>query len=315
MNTPNKITLSRILLIPLVIFFYLANYIPYGKLVAALIFVVACLTDFLDGKIARKTGQVTDLGKFFDAIADKVLIMTGMFLIVAYPVAGSEAIIKPLWLGIVCMILMLAREFIISALRQIAASKGIVMAADKGGKIKAAFQDVTISLYMFYAFFVAEIYPKAGQVSQGMKTANAVIGIVLMVMLVVSTVLTITSGVGYIIRNRKVFAETKHENIIATEEVKPEEVELESNDIQVEDNKSDEVILSTPDKTPRPRKQNTEKKSTTKKSSTAKVQNKTKSTQAKAKTSSKTKTNNKPKASTSKTKKTATKTNNKTKVK
>ena len=73
MNTPNKITLSRLLLIPLIVFFYLATFIPYARLVAAILFVIAALTDFVDGRIARKTNQVTDLGKFFDAIADKVL--------------------------------------------------------------------------------------------------------------------------------------------------------------------------------------------------------------------------------------------------
>lgn len=212
MNTPNKITLVRILLIPIVLFFYLATFIPYGKLIAALVFVIACTTDFLDGYLARKNNQVTDLGKFFDAIADKVLIMAGMILVVAFPVAGGEAVVKPLWLGIVFIVLMLAREFIVSALRQIAAAKGIVMAADKGGKIKAAFQDVTISLYMFYAFFVTEIYLKNPH-AQGsaMATANAVIGIILIVMLGISAVLTVWSGCNYIIRNRHVFKETNNE--------------------------------------------------------------------------------------------------------
>ena len=64
-NTPNKISLARILLIPLVVFFYLATFIPFGKLVATILFVVACLTDFVDGHLARKNNQVTDFGKFF----------------------------------------------------------------------------------------------------------------------------------------------------------------------------------------------------------------------------------------------------------
>lgn len=83
MNTPNKITLTRILMLPLIVFFYLATFIPYGRLVSAVLFVVACLTDFLDGYLARKNNQVTTLGKFFDSIADKMLIMTGLILITA----------------------------------------------------------------------------------------------------------------------------------------------------------------------------------------------------------------------------------------
>jgi len=204
MNTPNKITLARILLIPLVLVFYLVN-IPYGKLVSAIIFILACATDFIDGMVARKTNQVTDLGKFFDAIADKVLIMTGMLLVVAYPVTATNVVVKPQWVGIVCVVIMLAREFIISALRQIAASKGVVLAADKGGKIKTIFQDVTISLYMLYAFFVQDIWLKQEVISEGLKLANTIIGIILLVLLVISTILTVTSGVSYIIGNKKVF--------------------------------------------------------------------------------------------------------------
>ncbi len=204
MNTPNKITLARILLIPLVLVFYLVN-IPYGKLVSAIIFILACATDFIDGMVARKTNQVTDLGKFFDAIADKVLIMTGMLLVVAYPVTATNVVVKPQWVGIVCVVIMLAREFIISALRQIAASKGVVLAADKGGKIKTIFQDVTISLYMLYAFFVQDIWLKQEVISEGLKLANTIIGIILLVLLVISTILTVTSGVSYIIGNKQVF--------------------------------------------------------------------------------------------------------------
>ena len=147
MNTPNKITLARLLLIPLIIFFYLAEFIPYGRLVAAILFMIACLTDFLDGYLARKNNQVTTLGKFFDSIADKILIMTGLILIVAVPVLGHPAV-RVEWLGVVCAIVILAREFIISALRQLAASKGKVLAADMGGKIKATIQFIVISIYI-----------------------------------------------------------------------------------------------------------------------------------------------------------------------
>ena len=209
MNLPNKITLARILLIPFVIFFYVASFIPYGRFVSAGLFIIACYTDFLDGHIARKRGLVTDLGKFFDSIADKVLIMAGMVLVISVPLRGAVAAAQPIILTSICMIIMLAREFIISALRQIAAAKGKVLAAEKSGKIKAAVQDVTISLYMIYAAFVADTNLLIG----ASNTANAVINIILLVLLVTSTLLTITSGIGYLVRNKRVFVERKKYDI------------------------------------------------------------------------------------------------------
>ena len=200
MNLPNKITISRICLIPLVIFFFMADFIPYGKLVAALIFGIAAITDNIDGRIARKRNLVTDLGKFLDPIADKILVMSGLLLIIAWPVSGDGFVsalpaVTPVWLGILCTILILGRELIISAFRQIAATKKLVLAADKSGKIKAAFQDVTIFLYMIYAFIIVEFYPSIG------STANTVLNVILIIMLAITTILTITSGIGYIIKN------------------------------------------------------------------------------------------------------------------
>lgn len=206
MNLPNKITISRICLIPLVIFFFMADFIPYGKLVAALIFGIAAITDNIDGRIARKRGLVTDLGKFLDPIADKILVMSGLLLIVAWPVTGDGFVsalpaVTPVWLGILCTIIILGRELIISAFRQIAATKKLVLAADKSGKIKAAFQDVTIFLYMIYAFLVVEFYPSI----QG--TANTVLNVILIILLAITTILTITSGIGYIVKNFHVLKE------------------------------------------------------------------------------------------------------------
>lgn len=206
MNLPNKITLSRICLIPLVLFFFLADFIPYGKLVAALIFGIAAITDNIDGRIARKRNLVTDLGKFLDPIADKVLVMCGLLLIIAYPISGLGPIVRPEWLGILCGILILARELIISAFRQIAATKNLVMAADKAGKIKAFLQDIVIFLYMIYAFMVADL----GAGAWG--TANTIIAIVLLVALVVTTVITIVSGIMYIVKNFFVLKDAPKEN-------------------------------------------------------------------------------------------------------
>ena len=205
MNTPNKITLSRLLLIPLIVFFYLANFIPFGKLVGTILFVVACLTDFLDGYLARKNNQVTLLGKFFDSIADKVLIMTGLLLIVF---AGGETFpaVYPTWLGLICVIIILAREFIVSALRQIAAAKGVVLAADMGGKIKATVQYIAVTLYMVFAFIQQQFLPNMDYSNAPQWVA--IVRFVLMAALVAATLLTIYSGASYLIRNRHVFKET-----------------------------------------------------------------------------------------------------------
>lgn len=203
MNIPNKITVSRMCFIPLVLFFFLADFVPYGKLVAALLFGIAALTD-VDGKVARKLNQVTDLGKFLDPIADKVLITAGLLLITAYPIAGEGIlqplpIVLPVWLGIVCVALILSRELIVSAFRQIAASKNIILAADYTSKVKAVFQDITVFLYMIFAFMVAQFYP----VIEGL--AYTIINIVLLTLLVATTLLTVFSGLNYIVKNKQVF--------------------------------------------------------------------------------------------------------------
>lgn len=231
MNTPNKITLSRLVLIPLIIFFYMATFIPGGKFIAAGLFILACVTDFLDGYIARKYNQVTDLGKFFDAIADKVLTMTGMILIIAVP--GYAVIDQPVEFVAVCMIVMLAREFIISALRQIAGAKGKVLAAEWSGKIKATLQYITISLYLIFAGFIQDTTVLFGD---NASVARMVINIILLVLLSVTTVLTVYSGLGYIIKNRHVFS-TKDEKAKMVE-VKDEKVEVREEVVKTEEKTS-----------------------------------------------------------------------------
>lgn len=232
MNTPNKITLTRILMLPLIVFFYMATFIPYGRLVAAILFVVACLTDFLDGHLARKNNQVTTLGKFFDSIADKMLIMTGLILITAVPVILGQPAAYPNELGIICSIIILAREFIVSALRQLAASKGIVLAADMGGKIKATAQFIVVTLYMFLAFVETEF------LTSKVTDAIAVIRFILMILLIATTILTIYTGASYLIRNRKVFIDTPKAEETKVEE-KPENVaeKVENKELNQEENK------------------------------------------------------------------------------
>ena len=139
MNLPNKITVVRIVLIPFIVFFYLStSFIACGKLIAAGLFAVACLTDFLDGYLARKLNLVTTLGKFLDSIADKMLVLGAFALVVA-----DNTILAPY--GVIAFVIVIFRELIISALRQMAASKNVVIAADMWGKVKANFQFFAIS--------------------------------------------------------------------------------------------------------------------------------------------------------------------------
>lgn len=240
MNTPNKITLSRLLLIPLIVFFYLATFIPYGRLVSAILFIVACLTDFIDGHLARKNNQVTDLGKFFDSIADKVLVMTGMILIISVPVDPMTSIVYPSWLGVTCVIIMLAREFIISALRQISASKGIILAADKGGKIKATAQFVIVSIYMIFAFILTDII----HVGENDRTIG-IINFILMLLLIATTLLTVYTGVSYLIRNKKVFKmqeQSKNFKVLKEDEDEEENEEIKQESKNVDDKDKQEDL-------------------------------------------------------------------------
>lgn len=200
MNLPNRITLSRIFLIPVFIVVFFLDVIPHGYnyIAAAAVFAVASFTDFLDGHIARKRGLVTNLGKFLDPIADKVLVSTALILML---VRGAE-IFQVLWTqdwvliaAGCCVAVILARELIVSGFRMVAASAGLVLAADKIGKFKTVFQDIAI------------LFLLVGAVSFGSETAGDVLNGIGLAALAVATILTIWSGISYIVRNRAVLQE------------------------------------------------------------------------------------------------------------
>ena len=198
MNLPNKITLSRICLIPVFAAVFFLDMIPYNYFIAGVIFTVAACTDFIDGHIARSRGLVTNLGKFLDPIADKVLVAAAfIFLLV------RQGTLTVLWQGDwvlvyagVCVAVILARELIVSGFRMVAASAGLVLAADKVGKVKTTFQDISIAMLLFGADFI------------GVSLASQILNGIVIVSLGVATALTIWSGVSYIVRNRAVFKES-----------------------------------------------------------------------------------------------------------
>ena len=196
MNLPNKITLTRIFLIPVFVVVFFLTVIPYNYFIAAVIFVVASCTDFIDGHIARKYHLVTNLGKFLDPIADKVLVSSALICMLVRP-----DVLQVMWQGDwvmiasgVCVAVILARELIVSGFRMVAASAGLVLAADKVGKVKTTFQDISIALLLAGANFF------------GLAAASQVINAVGLVCLAVATILTIWSGTGYIVKNKHVLS-------------------------------------------------------------------------------------------------------------
>ena len=134
MNLPNKLTVLRILLIPFFVLFLLTDLGgSYGKYYALAIFIIASLTDLLDGKIARKYNLVTNFGKFMDPLADKLLVCSAMICLVELKRLAA-------WIVIV----IIAREFIISGFRLVASDNGVVIAASYWGKFKTTFQMLMI---------------------------------------------------------------------------------------------------------------------------------------------------------------------------
>ncbi len=145
MNLPNQLTVLRILLIPFFVFFFYATQIPGNEFIALGIYIVACLTDLADGKIARKYGMVTTFGKFMDPLADKILVITALILFTA---EGR--------MSAVALIIIVAREFIVSGFRLVASDKGIVIAAGMWGKVKTTVQmimAIALMIHLEYQWF------------------------------------------------------------------------------------------------------------------------------------------------------------------
>ncbi len=188
MNLPNKLTILRILMIPVFVALYYIAAVPFS--VSAGVFALAAFTDFLDGYIARKYKLVTDLGKFLDPIADKVLVSSAL-IIMLVPVGGVYLL--PDYAGIAVAII-LARELVVSGFRMVAASKGMVIAADKSGKIKTFVTDIAIVALL------------VGADISGLYGVANLIGLAL---LGVATILTIISGVECVVKNKAVLQDKK----------------------------------------------------------------------------------------------------------
>lgn len=185
MNLPTKITISRIVLIPIIILLCCLNGITaYFYIPMTILFAIAVATDFVDGKMARKNNLVTDLGKFLDPIADKMLTVAGIMI------AIELGAFRLPYYALITVTIILSREFIIGVFRQIAAAKGQVLAADKLGKYKTAttFAGLTFLMLTPCAYV----------------TLSDVFWWIGIILFSAATVLTAVSGLNYILKNKDV---------------------------------------------------------------------------------------------------------------
>ena len=184
MNLPNKLTLGRIIAVP----FFILAYMTEHFLLALIIFILASLTDMLDGQLARKKNLITNFGKIMDPLADKVLVYSAFCLMVS---DGT----MPAWM----LIVILAREFIVAGVRTVAASEGIVIAADMAGKIKTVLQMIAVPMILLYRYLDPLNGPGIMYELPGfMWTYGRII-------LWASVAMTIYSGAMYIVKNKEVF--------------------------------------------------------------------------------------------------------------
>ena len=176
MNLPNRLTVLRVCMVPVFVVFMLWDGLgSAAKYVAAAIFILASMTDWLDGYLARKNNLVTDFGKFMDPIADKLLVCSEMICLV-------EKGVLPAWI----VIIIIGREFIISGFRLVASDKGVVIAASYWGKFK------TVSQMLMVILLILDL--------------GGVFNAIAQVLIWVALVLTVVSLVDYMVKNRGVLA-------------------------------------------------------------------------------------------------------------
>lgn len=188
MNLPNQLTLSRL---GLTFVFALALSVdfPYAHTAALMIFLLASVTDYLDGEIARSRGLITDFGKLMDPLADKVLTASAFVLLIPF-----QAV--PPW----AVIIMVSREFLITGLRMLAGSKGVVLPAEKLGKHKTAWQLVTIIYFLLLLALAEWTGPDPAWWQRAWWFGQ-------WVLVPITVILTVYSGLGYLIKNRALIAD------------------------------------------------------------------------------------------------------------
>lgn len=208
MTIPTKITMVRLVMIPFVILCYcLQSLNEYLFILTAALFLIASMTDYLDGHIARKYNMISDLGKLLDPIADKVLVAAGLFIVID----GGYIPVK--YFALICTTIIIAREFMIGVIRQMAALKKVVLAADKLGKIKTA-------TTMFALTFLL--------LSANDNIVFVVFRYVGTVLFALATLFTLISGLNYLIKNFDlILSDDIKKNAKADVSEKQEDAELE----------------------------------------------------------------------------------------
>lgn len=191
MNLPNKLTLLRILIVPIIViipFFRVLNetilftidnsfsktYFSLANLLVLVFFIIASITDYFDGHLARKNNQITDFGKLMDPLADKILVVATLIVLLEWGRMYGWAII-----------LIVAREFLVTGIRQLGVAKGQVIAASYFGKAKTVTQMITIIYLLVFA-----------------PNFNSATGIIGFSLIILATILTIASGLDYVIKNK-----------------------------------------------------------------------------------------------------------------
>ena len=188
MNLATKVTLSRVFAVPVIAVLFYVEF-PFHYLIAAAVFTLAAITDIIDGKLARKRNEVTSLGKLLDPIADKVLACTVLIMEAAN---GDAMMFFNPPVGVLLTAVIVGREVLIGAFRTIAASKGMILAADKYGKVKTALLNTAIPIMMISEFHIA-------------------VKILGNVVFAAAFVFAVISGVNYLVKNRKVLSEKTEE--------------------------------------------------------------------------------------------------------
>ncbi len=176
MNLPNKLTVLRVFMIPFFVVFMLVDSIPYNNYIAEAIFCIASATDALDGHLARSRGLVTNFGKFMDPLADKLLVSSALICFLVVP--GCP---MPAW----AVIIIIAREFIISGFRLVASDAGVVIAAGWWGKVKTVVQMI-MSIVLI------------------LNINHPVVNTIEFVLIIAATALTVISLIDYLYKNWEV---------------------------------------------------------------------------------------------------------------
>jgi len=193
MNLPNQLTVARLILTFVFVALLSIDGLPYAGTAALLVFSIAAFTDFLDGYLARKHSLITNFGKLMDPLADKILMCAGFVLLACLNFI-------PAWIVIV----ILAREFLVTGLRLLATAEGIVLAADSLGKYKTIFQIVTVIYFLLIIAAREPVFRWLNPVFDLPLFGPALLGLVL---IWASLALTLISGLSYVWKNRKLLSD------------------------------------------------------------------------------------------------------------